>query len=741
MDQEQAPVQTEAIGLTRDTLEAMLARRLRSAVSARAASGIEEEWEEDQDQYEGIDELNPAGAGETSKSNPEARSRAARAGKSRVFLNITKPKVSSATARVTEMALPTDDRPWEFDPTPVPELDQAIEQDRQDMVTLGDGSQVPAADAARALVEKARKKAGRAQEFVDDWLTEGRVYAEIRRAIRDAGRVGTGVLKGPVPVVRQDRRWQTGPDGVTQLSIVERIAPTSSSVSCWDLFPDPSVTDNLHAGAYVWEREYSTAKGLREMAKMPGYDAEAIAAILQEGPIKVDQLDDRPERRTRPLESEDYEVFRYWGDLDPKDVITSGLSIKGVLEEADETDPEQLERRRLQLETLATLTTVPIVATLINGRLVHVAPNPLETGEFPFDLVRWETVEGRIWGRSATRSLRTPQRMLNASTRAMMENAGMAKGPQVVAMRELIEPADKTDAINGRKLWWFKPNADVKDVRAAFAVFNVEPIQPFLRDIINFSLEMADQLSNLPMLLQGMQGQATQTVGGMAMLEANATSPLKAHAKLLDDDLFTPHLSRYYDWLMQDPNVPEEAKGDLRIKPRAASVLVYRDFLANFLPQLLPFVKDPAFKLDPAKYIEELLRSNRFSPDRVQLSQEQTQAMEEQAANAQPPEDPRITAANINREAKMAVVQAEIADKAQDRQFKAEQADLDRAIEKYVTELEVQIQAMEFAGQREMSFDQLKAMLAAKSMDIKTKRELFAAERQFAVTSGEGRGL
>ena len=38
-------------------------------------------------------------------------------------------------------------------------------------------------------------------------------------------------------------------------------------------------------------------------------------------------------------------------------------------------------------------------------------------------------------------------------------------------------------------------------------------------------------------------------------------------------------------------------------------------FLANFLPQLLPFVKDPAFKLDPEKYVAELLRNNRFSPE------------------------------------------------------------------------------------------------------------------------------
>ena len=115
--------------------------------------------------------------------------------------------------------------------------------------------------------------------------------------------------------------------------------------------------------------------------------------------------------------------------------------------------------------------------------------------------------------------------------------------------------------------------------------------------------------------------------------------------------------------------------------------------------------------------------------------------MQEQAANAQPPEDPRITSANISATVKAKTMEAEIADRTQERQFKAEQADLNRQVQVYVTEMQKEIQAREFAGQREMSFDQLKAMLAAKSMDIKTKRELFAAERQFAVNEGEGRGL
>jgi hypothetical protein len=46
-----------------------------------------------------------------------------------------------------------------------------------------------------------------------------------------------------------------------------------------------------------------------------------------------------------------------------------------------------------------------------------------------------------------------------------------------------------------------------------------------------------------------------------------------------------------------------------------------------------------------------------------------------------------------------------------------------------VSDIEFQIQAMEFAGQKEIGLADLKAMLAAKAIESRDKRELFAAER------------
>jgi hypothetical protein len=723
----------------RKRVETLLAARLRDAVLARQMSGIEEIWLEDEDQYNGIDDavtaVNQAPHYLRKSAGPEKKP----SGRSRVYLNITKPKTRTAVSRVQEMLLPHDDRPWEIGPTPVPELAKAAAGEDERQVQLADGSMVPAQQAAIALQYKADETARNAETQIEDWFVEGRVYAELRKVIESAGRLGTGAIKGPVPCSRDDRRWNIQ-QGIAQLSIQSRIAPTSKSVSPWDIFPDPSCGEDIHDGSFIFERDYMTGRRLRELAKLPDYDQDAIAEILRQGPVKSGRHDDRQYRemdgQVNTFETDTYEVFYYYGDLPPEELLSGNWRIAGF------NDAETTPELTAQLEQAMQLTTVPIVATMVNERVVRVSLNPLETGEFPIDLFVWERIDGQPWGRGVPRSMATAQKMLNASTRALLENAGMSAGPQVIIDRERIVPANGVYEITGRKLWYWSPGDEVKDVRFAFASVMIDSAQAQLQSIIDFSLKMADELSNMPLLLQGIVGaQAPETLGGQAMAEANATSPLKAIAKQFDDTVIVPHLSRYYAWLMQDPNVPESAKGDLQCSARGASVLIYRDVASQFLPQLAPMLENPKFRINPEKWMAEVLRGNKVKPSAVQYSEDEAKAMAEQEAQQPPPQDPRIEAARINAEAKAADREATVALKQQALQQDTQEAQLDRAHEAAIKQIEFQIQAMEFAGQKEITLEELRAMLATKAMDLRTKRELFAAEHEFAVNEGGGRGL
>lgn len=738
------PQQDEAADQRR-RVESLLAARLRDAVDARAGSGIEDIWLEDEDQYNGIDAVSapdnrPPGGFMSNKGERSNEEKRAPSGRSRVYLNITKPKTDSAVARVQEMLLPHDDKPWEVGPTPIPELAEAVEGEDDTPIQLADGSTAPAKDVAKTLMVKAEQAADAMEDQIEDWFVEGRTYQHMRKVIRDAGRIGTGVLKGPVPCNRENKKWSVK-DGVAMLEAAQKLVPESTAKSPWDVFPDPSCGENPHDGAYLFERDYMTGRRLRALAKLPEYDKAAITEILKEGPRKRSRYDDRQYReregQVQTFESDTFEVFYYYGDIPPDELIAGGWVIAGF------NDGESAAELTSQIEQALQLSTVSIVATMINERVVRVSLNPLETGEFPFDFFAWEPVDGQPWGRGIPRKMATAQKMLNASTRAMLENAGMSAGPQVIIDRERIQPANGQYEITGRKLWYWTPGDEVTDVRFAFASVMIDSAQQQLQSIIEFSLRMADELANMPLLLQGIVGNAApETLGGQEMAEANATAPLKAIAKQFDDQIIVPHLSRYYAWGMQDPNVKAEAKnGDLKCRARGASTLVYRDAAAKFLPQLTAIVADPRFKINPERWIAEVLRGNKVNPASIQYTDDEAKAIAEQQAQQGQPADPRIEAAKINAEAKAADREATVALKQAQLQQDTQENQLDRAHEAAIAEIEFQIQAMEFAGQKQITLEQLRAMLATKALDIRNKREMQATEMSFARTTGEGRGI
>lgn len=678
----------------KDALAAMVTRRIKEAQDARSASGIEEVWEEDADQYDGIDALSATAQG-VKDASKAPRENESQDGRSKVFVNITKPKTDAAVARVQEMLVPHDDKPWDIEPTPIPELDSA---DESQVLTLGDGSQATAAQVASVVKFKAEQKAEAMERWIEDQFVEGRVYAEMRRVIRDAGRLGTGCIKGPFPVVRESKKWNlTG--GAAVLQVVAKTSPTSKRVDIRDFWPDPACGENIHDGAYCVERDYITARQLRRLAKLEDYDGTAIAAALKEGPQRParDYKRFRDQDGEMVSESEVFELYYYYGDVEPETLIALGVA------------PEAMDEEALYLGSVAA------IVTMLNGRPIKAAVNPLETGEFPYDLFPWEPVEGQPWGRGVPRKMATAQRMLNAATRAMLENAGVSAGPQV-AISNTLTPVDGKYGITGRKLWKFTPSEFTNDIRAAMQVWTIPSVQAELDAIIQRAEKWADDLTNLPMLLQGQQGTAPELLGGMQMLMANANAPLRVIAKQYDDYLIVPHLSRYYDWGMQQG--PEEAKGDLQIKAKGSTALVQREIGREFLTNLLQLKDDESLRINPAKLGAEWAKSYGFSLSSVQFSEDEWKAIQEQKAQQPPPQDPRIAAAQLKAEV----------DREKLAQAKAE-AELDRAHEAAIKRVEFQIQSLEFAGQKDITLEQLKAMLATEAIKSRDKRDLFLAER------------
>lgn len=594
-------------------LQNLLAKR-REAIAGRAGSGIEEEWTEDEEHYQGIDDANRAF--QSANMLYRSRSKALLSGqqqgqqpaRSVVFLNITRPYVDAASARVADMLLPTDDRAWEIKSTPLPTLSQL------QLTKLAEAMRMPSTDAVQDAMEQqaklAQEAAAKMQKAIEDPLVESNWHGEVRQVIEDSARCGSGVLKGPFPVVRTVRL--TRQDPVTQLKTqhkVDEIKPGSKRIDFWNLFPDPACGENIHAGSFIFEREYIGKRQIMELLKDASYDRAELLAVLREGPAKTREGTESVYRHG----DDEFEMWIFHGHC-----MRQQLQAMGV--ELDHDAEEQL----------------PAMAVMINDRLVKAVLSPLESGEFPYDVLAWQRRPGMPWGIGISRQIRTVQRMINANTRAMMDNSGLSAAPQIV-IGNGITPVDGVFSIRPGKLWRADAGSDVQDVTKAFASFSVTSVQNELMNIIQFAQKMAEDTTGMPAMLQGIRGDAPQTLGGMQMQNNNATSVLRRLAKRFDDYMTRPHIQRYFDWMMSYSD-DDSIKGDFEIEVRASSALVERDAQQQFLMSLLQASANPVYELDPAKLAAELCRGQRLDPKNFQLTEEQ------KAQRAQQGQDPTMQA-------------------------------------------------------------------------------------------------
>lgn len=680
----------------------VLSAKRSEAMRHRASSGIEEEWQEDEDHYESIDDANRPEKESKPQGNHGGSSGMRRAPtngtRSTVFVPITAPFVDFAAARAADILLPTDDRGFIVELSPLPDVEEVVANKDQTPVSP-DGT--TAADAGAKMLETLKDGAKRAQRRIDDWLAECGYNAETRQVIHDSAKIGSGVLKGPFAGMKKATRANTNPLGLAVIEMIEEIQPKSKRISAWDLFPDPACGECIHNGSHIFERDRMPARNLAELKKLPGYIADAIDIALQEGPNKKYEN----ERDHQKSDCDQYEVWYFHGFVTPEELQAAGESI----------------------EEMAPNKQVPVTVTMVNDRVIRCVEAPLESGCFPYDIMPWSKRVGSPWGTGVSRQMRTPQRMVNAATRAMLDNAGRSSAPQLVIDRNLIVPADGKWEITPGKQWWVTEEGANGDVRKAFVSIDIPSNQEQLQNIINFALEMAERVTGIPLLAQGQQGAATQTVGGMTLLDRNSNTPLRMIARNFDDKITVPHIQRYYEWLLLYGTDPRE-KANFNIIARGSSVLFEKDAQAQAMMAMGQFVINPAFEKSPKRWMDEVLRAQRIDPESLDLTEDEKQRIAEQQAAMQQQGDPRMAAQKevamirADTEKQKATMNAQ-SDMAELR-FKADEAERQRQHESALLQMELQQDMMQFMREEGMSFEELKASLAETTLKLRVQKEL-----------------
>ena len=700
-------------------------------VRSRSAAGHDKRWLEDNDQYEGRDNVNRAASNmmNSVEQGYPVTTNHAKPTRSTVYIGMTRSKSNSAEARIADILLPTDDRNWGIKPSPQPKLvgmttnAQPATDPRTGQPMVGeDGQPIKVKDIARAVLEMASDKAEAMQTAIDDQLNEADYNGEVRKVLHNATVLGTGVLKGPIVTNRTRKAWVQRIDSKGEsyydLEIQEERSPASFSVDPRNCWPDPACGDNIHNGKGHFEREKLTSKQVRDLAKQPGFKKDQLRKVLEEGPKPCSVLVELTAEEDRDTAKATYEMWTYWGEVEHDDMESAGV----------DTGEKDIMR------------TISACVVMLNNTVVKAYLNPLDGGEIPYDYFVWEKVHNSAFGYGVPYLMRSQQRVLNSAWRMMMDNAGITARGQVVIKMGQIKPADKNPQITAGKLWY--ATDDVDDVSKAFQVFEFQSHQPELQNIIKMATELADSETGHPQIMQGEKGTAPDTVGGMQMLMNSASVVLRRLVKQYDDMVTRPHIRRYYDYNMLF-NEDEEVKGDFSVDARGSSALLVRDIQNQAFLNLLAAGANPIYGkyLDTQKLFEKALQAQHIDPAEVFKSDEEIDKVneqEKQAAAQGPAPDPRIQAAQLRAKAEGDKVQAQTQGDLQELQLKQQIADQEHQFKLAELAQMERIEMLKLSAQQNISLESIKAQLATVAINNRTKKDLFQQEAALKIQTGQG---
>lgn len=753
---------TEAMRAVVGELQAEANRR----VGLRQA--IENRWIEDLEQYH-------------SRYDHETEKNLVAEERSRLFINLTRPKTNAMGARFKDLLFPTDEKNWGIQPTPVPrmaeaaekaasvarELEQQAAQAQQQATQQPQQSQPGApqpdpaaaqqqaqqlaqqAQAAKealaklnAVLEEARRRADLMAETMDDQLTECGYQAIKRDQIDWAMKIGTGVTKGPITGDRMRRGWKQQPvmgqdgkpmvdevtgqpkvDGPHYLDMAEGDQPGFRLVDPFGYFPDMDVA-RVQDGNGDFERHLMNAKKLRELQRLKGFDVDALRRLLASKPISsapayISQL------RNIRGEAQDisgplYHVWEYNGPLEPDQMRMLALAMNNQVayQLSADVDP---------------LTQVNACVWFCDGEVLKFALYPYDSGECMYSVFNLVKDESCVFGYGMPSILRDLQAAFNAAWRTMMDNAGISAGPQVVIDKSTIEPADGDWKLRQRKIWY--ATKGITKENPPFQIYQIQNNQAELMNIIILAERLTDLVSTVPQLAEGQPGAMPKNTpfGTTVLTLNNANVVFRDGIKNFDDDVTVPDLRRLYDWNMQF-NPKEEIKGDYDVKATGSSVLLVREMQAQSLMAIaLNFGGHPVYgpMLKNRDLLRKIFQAHMIPADEVMLSNEQIDAVlaiaAEQAKKDQQP-DNSAELAQIKRDTQMDRIKADIELANMDGDYRLRVAKTNRDTAMMTLASQNNMDLEKIRAMLEKSDNEIRAKLAMKQMDVTSKERLAAVE-------------
>lgn len=497
-------------------------------------------------------------------------------GGSEVYARIVAMKCRGASSLLRDVYL-TPDRPWGVAPPEDPDVPPEVMEQIKQLVTaelaklqsVGMPVDVDVirdrvmqlSEAARLAEKKqAQKRARTAEDKMEELLDNGGFYKALAEFIVDLPLFPYACLKGPVVRMVQTVQWETGTPTIqeTPRLMWYRVSP-------FDVYWTSGVHDI--EDAEVIERLRFTRAELNDMLDLPGFNQEAVRAVLDEygsGGL-VDNWDTTDNERAEQESRENPRMNRsgmiscleYHGSVQGKLLLEYGMDKAKV--------PDELRDYSIQ-------------AWLIGRHVIKVQFSPSPRKRHPYFITSFEKVPGTPVGNGLPDILADVQNVCNATLRALVNNMSISSGPQVVLNLDRLVENEDAENLYPWKRWVTRSDPMGNNSQVPVSFFMPESNAQELLTVYKEFNNIADELSAIPKYQtgSGATGGAGRTASGLAMLMTNASKILQTVAANIDRDVMGPALTQLYDLLMLT-DTSGIFRGDESITIMGVNVAVQRE--------------------------------------------------------------------------------------------------------------------------------------------------------------------
>lgn len=571
-------------------------------------------------------------------------------GGSEIYMMLTSNKCRAATSWIRDVMTTAADKPWTITPTPIPDLPPEINQmiliqAYQQVQALQEQGMDPSVQQVRNMLlmmrdeadamlrEAASRSAERMERKMQDQLLEGGWVEALSEFIDDVATFPAGILKGPVVRNIPTLQWVEGAGGQFSLEVKKQLKLQWERVNPFMFYPAPDAA-SIEDGPMI-ERHQLSRGGLNDLLGVEGYSDAAIRAVLDEYGkgglrdwLRIDA--ERSEAEGKGTEaaytnpSELIDALQVWCSVQGKMLIEWGMS------EDDIEDP---------------LAEYNIEAWLIGTWIIKAVVNPDPLGRKPYYKSSYEELPGVFWGNGVPDLCRDAQDVCNSSARALVNNMGIASGPQAWVNIDRLPAGEDVTNLYPWKVWqttsdqmgntappidFFQPPSNAAELMLVYDKFSV----------------LADEYTGIPRYMTGDStgGGAGRTASGMSMMIGNAGKSIKQVIGNMDVKVIQKAVERLYYYNMRYSD-DSDLKGDVNIIARGATSLMVKEVAQQrrneFMQVALqsPAVSDVIGREGIADLLREATRAldmdHELVPPKEVLRQrwmQQDMAMQQQAA-------------------------------------------------------------------------------------------------------------